>query len=367
MRPDSANKDMKRNFISALAATLLLAGCAMRSPTIVMGDPSFPSSGQETGAVGTKRNASTALQRRLTHEVLVLTSGGADGAFGAGALVSWTRSGRRPIFDVVSGVSTGALQAPLAFLGSEYDPVLEDVFTGSKTNDILSFNGFSGLFGSGLYGSGPLRAKLSSLLNDSVLDQIAAAHRNGRRLYVTTTDLTNGRTVVWDMGAIAASTDPERQTRFISILLASIAVPGLIDPVSISMPGSSQPEIHGDGGVKTPVPLQKCMMRSSARNRHVTVIANGHISEMAATVSTSRSTLPLARRAVSLLLRRMLSLSSDQARSLASKDNASFKLVSLPVSVPEAVDPFAFDPTEMKNLFESGRQLEPGIWVRKQK
>jgi predicted acylesterase/phospholipase RssA len=209
-----------------------------------------------------------------------------------------------------------------------------------------------------------LRRKLFSILDETVLDQIADAHRSGRRLFVTTTDLTNGKTVVWDMGAIAASVEPERQNRFISVLLASIAVPGLIDPVAISRPDSLQPEIHGDGGVKTPVPLQKSMMLSTAKNRHVTVIANGHVSDVAATVSASRSTLPLARRAVSLLLRSMLAVSSEQARSLAIKERVSFSLVSLPLSVPEALDPFGFDPKEMSALFESGKNFEPSVWSR---
>jgi predicted acylesterase/phospholipase RssA len=309
--------------------------------------------------------AHTAVLRAKSHEVLILTSGGADGAFGAGALVSWTRSGRRPVFDVVSGVSTGALQAPLAFLGSDYDTVLEDVFTGTKTGEILASNGFSGLFGSGLYGSGPLRGRLARILDNTVLDRIADAHRSGRRLYVTTTDLTNGKTVVWDMGAIAASAEPDRQYRFISILLASIAVPGLIDPVTISRSDSPQLEVHGDGGVYAPVPLQRSMLISDLKSRHVTVIANGHVSDTAATVSSSKSTLPLARRAVSLLLRRMLALSSDQARSLANKERVSFSLVSLPLTVPEAVDPFAFDPKEMGILFESGKKLERGVWGRR--
>ena len=329
-----------------------------------MSDSDIAEIGAATAGVVKRQHekAPSTMLRAKSHEVLILTSGGADGAFGAGALVSWTRSGHRPVFDVVSGVSTGALQAPLAFLGPYYDAMLEEVFTGSKTSDVLSFNGFSGLFGMGLYGSAPLRAKLFRLLDDNVLDQIADAHRKGRRLYVTTTDLTNGRTVVWDMGAIASSAGPERQSRFIGILLASIAVPGLIDPVTISRSGSELTEVHGDGGVKTPVPLQRSMMVGTARNRHVTVIANGHVSDIAANISSSRSTLPLARRAVSLLLRRLLALSSEKARLIASKERASFSLISLPLTVPEAVDPFAFDPIEMRKLFEVGKNLDTAVW-----
>jgi hypothetical protein len=107
------------------------------------------------------------------------------------------------------------------------------------------------------------------------------------------------------------------------------------------------------------------MTVSTARHRHVTVIANGHVSDIAANISSSRSTLPLARRAVSLLLRRMLALSSEKARLLASNERATFSLISLPLTIPEAVDPFAFDPVEMRTLFESGRELPRSTWRRK--
>src|SRR5688572_32969827 len=68
--------------------------------------------------------------------ILVLSGGGADGAFGAGVLVGWSETGLRPRFDVVTGVSTGALMATLVFLGSEYDPVLKDVYTTVSSDDI---------------------------------------------------------------------------------------------------------------------------------------------------------------------------------------------------------------------------------------
>jgi predicted acylesterase/phospholipase RssA len=360
---------LKWSLVGALAANLLLSACATQLPVVAMSDLGSAGGGRLIASEASRVNDNlpiprTTKRRAEAHEVLVLTSGGADGAFGAGALVSWTKSGRRPVFDVVSGVSTGALQAPLAFLGPDYDAMLEEVFTSSKTSDVLSSNGLSGLLGSGLYGSGPLREKLLKLFDDSILDLIADAHRNGRRLYVTTTDLTNGRTVIWDMGAIASSGEFDRRSRFIGILLASIAVPGLIDPVMISRPNSDKIEIHGDGGVKTPVPLQKTMMVSPVRHRHVTVIANGHVSDVAANIISARSTLPLARRAVSLLLRRMLSLSSESARLLASKEHASFSLISLPLNVPEAVDPFSFDPIEMRKLFEAGKDLNSAVWSR---
>jgi predicted acylesterase/phospholipase RssA len=294
--------------------------------------------------------------------VLVLTSGGADGAFGAGALVSWTQSGRRPHFDVVSGVSTGALQAPLAFLGPDHDYLLRHFFTESRTGDIFVSNGLSGLYGTGLYGSSPLRQQLIALYDDAMLDRIAVEHKTGRRLFVTTTDLTFGRSHVWDMGAIAASRQGDRQARFVGIILASVAVPGLIEPVLLAKAGKEQAEAHGDGGVKRPVPLDAFMVAETHGKRSVTVIVNGHVSRVAATELDAQASLPLAKRAISLLLRSLMFISVEQARTIAMKRRAAFSVISLPVSSPEARDPFDFNPDEMKRIFAVGANLDKKVW-----
>src|SRR5229473_2318571 len=60
---------------------------------------------------------------------LALSGGGADGAYGAGVLNGWSAAGTRPEFSAVSGVSTGALIAPFAFLGPAYDATLREVYT----------------------------------------------------------------------------------------------------------------------------------------------------------------------------------------------------------------------------------------------
>lgn len=336
---------------------LSLAGCAAVAPVVGVRDSDLA-----TSSIGASSRSKKCLVS--SGHVLVLTSGGADGAFGAGALASWTSSGRRPRFDTVSGVSTGALQAPLAFLGSGYDPLLQHFFTESQTDDIFAWNGLSALYGAGLYGSAPLKKALISILNEDVLDKIAEEHAKGRRLFVTTTDLTYGRSHVWDMGAIASSYDEGRQARFISILLASVAVPGLIEPVLIEKAGAGKPEAHGDGGVKTPVPLNTFMLTGCARKHFVTVIVNGHLSPVAATMLDTEAPLPLAKRAISLLLRRLMFVSVEQARVIAEKQKASFLVVSLPVTSPEAQDPFDFKPAEMKSLFAAGVNLDQRVWLR---
>jgi predicted acylesterase/phospholipase RssA len=70
--------------------------------------------------------------------VLALSGGGANGAFGAGLLNGWTAAGTRPVFKLVTGLSTGALIAPFAFLGSAYDATLREFYTTISTKGIYN-------------------------------------------------------------------------------------------------------------------------------------------------------------------------------------------------------------------------------------
>ena len=79
---------------------------------------------------------------------LAISGGGDNGAYGAGFLNGWTASGTRPEFKVVTGISTGALIAPFAFLGPKYDYVLERVYTTTAQKDIFKKRGIvKGIFG----------------------------------------------------------------------------------------------------------------------------------------------------------------------------------------------------------------------------
>jgi hypothetical protein len=60
-------------------------------------------------------------RRQGAFNYLALSGGAWDGAYGAGVMNGWTKRGDRPEFALVSGVSAGALIAPFAFLGPEYD------------------------------------------------------------------------------------------------------------------------------------------------------------------------------------------------------------------------------------------------------
>jgi predicted patatin/cPLA2 family phospholipase len=182
---------------------------------------------------------------------LVLSGGGARGAFAAGVLSGWSESGTRPKFDVVTGVSAGAVIAPFAFLGSAYDDRLAAIYTTTGDHNIFRTRMLSGvLWADSLVDSTPLRNRIAAEVTPEFLDRIAAEHRNGRRLYVATTDLDSKRQVIWDLGAIAAGGAPGRKL-FCDVILASCAFPAVFPPVPIDVEidGRRYTELHVDGTV----------------------------------------------------------------------------------------------------------------------
>ncbi len=188
--------------------------------------------------------------------VLCLSGGGSYGAYTAGVLCGWTERGDRPAFDVVTGISTGALAAPLAFLGPEYDADLRRFYTTLKNEDLYRLRRtVRAVFADSLADTGPLAAKVAEVITPGVLAKIAAEHAKGRRLYVGTTELESRRQVVWDVGAIAARGRPDDLELVRKVLLASAAIPGFFPPVTIPVTaeGKQLAERHVDGGVSAAV------------------------------------------------------------------------------------------------------------------
>jgi hypothetical protein len=181
------------------------------------------------------------------HTVLALSGGGPDGAYGVGALAGWSKAGTRPAFDVVTGVSTGALIAPFAFLGRDYDELIAGLYTGPKIAGLLQGGVGNLVWQPGLYRHEPLRALIDEHVTDDLLLRIAAEHRKGRRLLIATSSLDAQRVTIWNLGALAASDRPDRLTLFRDVLTAAISVPVLFPPVPL--PGARPGEFHADAGV----------------------------------------------------------------------------------------------------------------------
>ncbi|MFO0825516.1 MAG: patatin-like phospholipase family protein [Gemmataceae bacterium] len=184
--------------------------------------------------------------------ILAISGGGSYGAFSAGVLCGWSETGTRPEFDVVTGISTGALIAPLAFLGPAYDCQLKHFYTTVTNDDIYKkHKPIKALFSESFADNAPLRGQIEKTVTPEVIAAVAAAHLQGRRLYIGTTDLEGRRQVIWDIGAIATRNEPGARKLIVDILLASAAIPGFFPPVPITVTagGRSTTERHVDGGV----------------------------------------------------------------------------------------------------------------------
>lgn len=280
-----------------LGAALLLAGCTSLGPLLPVSKSDAVSPTMHVLAVrvldvaGEFKSVSSA---RLVHQlevrsgarqlsILALSGGGADGAFGAGALVGAARAGARTQFTVVTGVSAGALLAPFAFLGPAWYPEMARIFTGGVTRGLVQSRGLAGLFGSSLYRGEPLRHLIARYVNKAMIAAIAAQARKGRVLLVATTDLSSGEPVIWDLGSIALHGGKNAKPLIRSVLLASASVPGMFPPVVVRFRshGVTHAETEVDGGVTLPffiAPAPKDLPRSvraGAQPTIVHVIING--------------------------------------------------------------------------------------------
>jgi predicted acylesterase/phospholipase RssA len=191
------------------------------------------------------------------HHYLAISGGGSDGAFGAGLLNGWTAAGTRPDFTIVTGISTGALIAPFAFLGPEYDAELREIYTHYSTKDLLRKRYWIEILGrESIADTAPLRAKITKYITPEVLERIAAEGRMGRRLFIGTVNLDQARPVVWNITEIAASGHPGAPELIRDIMLASASIPGAFPPVHITVEGADgrhYEEMHVDGGTATQV------------------------------------------------------------------------------------------------------------------
>jgi hypothetical protein len=183
--------------------------------------------------------------------LLTVSGGGSNGAFGAGLLVGWTATGNRPNFDLVTGVSTGSLTAPFAFLGPAYDQKLKDAFTTISGKDIMKRRGALAIIGGQSVASNdPLRSLVDGYVADQMVEDIAREHAQGRRLLIGTTNIDAESPVIWDIGKIATNGLPERRRLIANILVASTAIPGVFPPVRLTATGDGKTyhELHVDGG-----------------------------------------------------------------------------------------------------------------------
>ena len=296
------------------------------------------------------------------HSILALSGGGANGAYGAGVIVGWSQTGKRPDFDIVTGISTGALAAPFAFLGPRWDDALKRAYTDGKTQNLLSWGNLATLVAPSLFSSQSLRKLVDRNITPELLRQIAIEHGEGRRLLVVTTNLDAEEAVIWDMGALAARGDKAALLLFRRILLASSSIPGVFPPVLIPGRGSDGraiDEMHVDGGVSTPflVVPEGLQLWTGAGVRSkggaIYVLVNGQLSPE---YSVTRGNLPaILTRSFDITTKASLRTTLIATAAFAERNGMSLEVSDIPAGVSaSSVD---LDKDSMRSLFELGRSL----------
>jgi len=333
------------------------------------------------------RIAATALRRELDYNAragikdlppavyLAISGGGQNGAYGAGIMTAWSEVGTRPVFKAVTGVSTGALIAPFAFLGSTYDKDLERFYTTIDQSQVMVSRGLiSGVLGDSMYDSTPLLRTIRSALTPEMVAAIGREYsEKGRLLFVATTNLDVPVGVLWNIGAIAASNNKDAPELIAKILLASASIPGALPPVMIDVEAGGQrfQEMHVDGGTVAQVVLyppsfsgddlitafgsggKELLQAVAHRQRSLYVIRNSRPGPDFETVD--RSTLKIAGRAVSTLISTQGIGDLYQLYLVCQRDHIDYNVTYVPETFTAKIGE-AFDRAYMNQLYQVGRQ-----------
>jgi len=301
---------------------------------------------------------------RVHYPHLVLSGGGANGAFGAGFLNGWTASGKRPVFKIVTGVSTGALMAPYAFLGPDYDDAIREFYTNTSSRNVFQMLSIVPqlLGGESLADSGPLRVTIDQTVDDAFLRAIARAHQSGRRLYIGTVDLDAQFFVVWNMGAIAASGQPGSLELFRSVMLASASIPIAFPPVFIDVEAGGRrfDEMHVDGatvanlfysaGVFNFMQAREGVGRGQGVE-DIFIVHNGQLLPVPGT--TNRSLRSIGTRAFTAAAKASTLGDLFRIFTFALLNSAGYNWITIPNGVELAGDE-TFDPVAMRRLYDIG-------------
>jgi predicted patatin/cPLA2 family phospholipase len=296
------------------------------------------------------------------HAYLALSGGGENGAYGAGLLTGWTASGTRPEFTMVTGISTGSLIAPFAFLGSAYDQQLTDIYTKYSTDDLVIKRSVIGMISAAsAVDTTPLKKIIASYVDANLINAIGAEHRKGRRLFIGTTNLDAGRPVMWNIGAIANSTDPRAPELIHKILLASASIPGAFPPVLINVEadGKVYDELHVDGGTTTQVFVYPVGIDWKAVTKKLKVpgkpdlyvIRNASLDPTYEPVKPKL--MPIAGRSISSLIRTQGIGDTYRIYLSAQRDGLRYHLAFIPKDF-DAKSEEAFDLAYMRQLYDVG-------------
>ena len=290
-------------------------------------------------------------------DALAISGGGANGAYGAGLLYGWSKKGNRPEFQLVTGISAGALLAPFAFLGPTWDNDLRQAYFGPQLTHIMRPR-VLGLLTPGIYSKEPLEELVRSYVTDKLIQAVAAEHAKGRRLLVGTTNLDTEQLVIWDMGAIASQGGAKARDLFAAVLVASASIPGAYSPsmIEVESAGHTFSEMHVDGqteGAFFAIP-QSLFLAKSANpppfHAHLFIIINGQVdSDFNVTPRNTISILSRTIDAGGKAAVRSILVSTAQ---FCQRSGCELSVSSLPATVKD--NSLDFSQTHLESLFAAG-------------
>jgi predicted acylesterase/phospholipase RssA len=300
-----------------------------------------------------------------TAEFLAISGGGENGAFGAGLLVGWTAAGTRPEFKLVTGVSTGALTAPFAFLGPDWDDELTEVYTTIDASDVLERRGIlAAVTNDAMADNAPLHRLVAGYADERMMRAIAEEYAKGRFLMVGTTNLDARRPTLWNLGEIAKIGTPEALALLQDILVASAAIPGAFPPTLIDVEVDGQPyqEMHVDGGASAQVFVYPPVLHAAdlsrelrvERERRAWVIRNARLDPDWADVE--RRTMSIVSRAITSLIQTQGVGDLYRIYLTTQRDGVDFNLAYIPASFDLQLEE-PFDTAYMKALYDLGYEL----------
>ena len=331
--------------------------------------------GMESVERETRYLASIGHEGPMPPTVYLAVSGGGDaGAFGAGLLNGWTEAGNRPQFKLVTGISTGALIAPFAFLGPKYDDRLKVFYTNIGPADIVEHRSlWAAVTDDALADNRPLWNRVAKEVDRALLDEIAAEYEKGRLLLVGTSDLDARQAVIWNMTKIASSHDPRALELFRAVMVTSAAIPGAFPPtmIDVEVGGRSYQEMHVDGGAMAQVFLYPPSIRTNKsaneavakRKRVAYIIRNSRVDPEWAQVE--RKTLSISGRAVTSLIANQGVGDLYRIYATTQRDNVDFNLAYIPKEF-DAPHPHEFDTEFMRRLYDFAylRAIAGYPWVK---
>jgi hypothetical protein len=295
---------------------------------------------------------------------LAISGGGANGAFGAGLLFGWTQTGKRPEFQIVSGVSAGALTAPFAFLGPAWDDRMRQAFLGEASVHLLHRRAFLGLFTPGVFDGAVLQKLVRKYVTDDLLRAIAAEHAKGRRLLVATTNLDTEQLVIWDMGAIATHGGAAARELFTTVMVASASVPVVFPPTMIEVSDGRHTfsEMHVDGGAESAffaIPQAMLLggpLTPDGYQRRLYIIVNAQLDDYFSI--TGRATIPIIHRTLEASRKASTRSALITAAEFCAINGCDLEVAALPSTELDAS--LNFNAAHLQSLFAAGQAAIAG-------